>query len=107
MVLLTVREHFLAHYLLCEIYPENKKLLFAFCGMKRAGKNQKRYFNSRLYQELKIKADEAKSKKVICIETGKIFKSAAFVEKNIINGVRDVIHGKQLTAGGYHWKYYN
>ena len=48
---------------------------------------------------------EARSKKVLCIETGEIFPSATYVEQNIIKGVRDVIKGKQLTAGGYHWKY--
>lgn len=30
LVLLTAREHFIIHKLLCEIYPNNRKLLFAF-----------------------------------------------------------------------------
>lgn len=29
LVLLTAREHFLAHWLLVRIYPENSKLIFA------------------------------------------------------------------------------
>lgn len=107
LVLLTGREHFLAHYLLTKIYPENEKLLFAFIGMKRISDSQKRYVNSLLYEKAKIKANEIKSKKVICVETGKIYPSATYVEENIISGIRDVIYGRQLTAGGYHWKYEN
>jgi hypothetical protein len=33
LVLLTAREHFIAHRLLCEIYPENDKLKFAYWAM--------------------------------------------------------------------------
>jgi hypothetical protein len=35
LVRLTFREHFLCHQLLCKIYPENKKLLYAFSSMVR------------------------------------------------------------------------
>ena len=33
LVLLTAREHFLAHKLLCEIYPDNDKLIYAYWCM--------------------------------------------------------------------------
>lgn len=108
LVVLTAREHFLAHYLLVKINPNNTKLLFAFAGMKRGTKkNSNKYMNSRLYEKYRIKAVEARSKKVLCIETGEIYPSASYVEQNIKNckGVRDVIYGTSLTAGGYHWKY--
>ena len=51
LVVLTAREHFICHLLLCEIYPKNTKLKFALwnmCNVKR--EYQERYkINSRLY----------------------------------------------------------
>lgn len=108
LVVLTAREHFLAHYLLVKMNPDNHKLLFAFMGMGMGiKKNCNRYMNSRLYEKYRLKAVEVRSKKVMCVETGEIFPSATYVEKNVKNckGVRDVIYGNSLTAGGYHWKY--
>lgn len=106
LVVLTAREHFLAHYLLTKIYPNNYKLIDAFRMMGVVNtKDQHRYINSRLYESKRKLFAEARSKKVLCIETGEIYPSASYVEKNIISGVRDAIKGKQLTAGGYHWKY--
>ena len=109
LVILTAREHFLAHYLLTKIYPDNYKLIDAFrmMGVINENEGQKRYINSRLYESKKKLFSKARSKEVVCIETGEIFPSATYVEKNIINGIRDVIKGKQLTAGGYHWRYLN
>lgn len=108
LVVLTAREHFLAHYLLTKIYSDNSKIMDAFRMMGVINKNeQKRYINSRLYESKRKLFSEARSKKVVCIETGEIYPSASYVEKNIISGIRDVIKGKQLTAGGFHWKYLN
>ena len=106
---LSAREHFLAHYLLMKMYPENYKLIDAFrmMGVVNSKEGQKRYINSRLYENAKKNFAKARSKPVVCIETGEIFPSAAYVERNIINGIRDVIKGKNLTAGGYHWRYLN
>ncbi len=44
--------------------------------------------------------------KVRCIETGQIFNSMAEADRwcGIKNGVKGVIHGRQKTAGGYHWE---
>lgn len=106
LVILTAREHFLAHYLLTKIYSDNMKIIDAFRMMGVVNTTeQERYINSRLYESKKKLFSEARSKKVLCIETGEIFPSATYVEKNIITGVRDVIYGRQFTAGGYHWKY--
>lgn len=44
LVRLTFREHFICHQLLCKIYPENQKLIFAFSSMIRVSrKNIKRF----------------------------------------------------------------
>ena len=56
MVLLTAREHFLAHKILCRIYPSNKDLAYSFWGMCNQRSNkQKRYIaDSRSYEEAKL-----------------------------------------------------
>lgn len=59
-IALTAREHFLAHYLLAKIYPDNYKLGVAFC-MFCMNKNDHlkaiSYFNSKLYQAIKESTD--------------------------------------------------
>jgi hypothetical protein len=56
LVKLTAREHFLAHWLLHEIYPNNTDLKYAFWSMCRSSDNQKRYKpSSRVYEYSKHK----------------------------------------------------
>ena len=53
IVLLTSKEHYLCHLLLCKIYPENSKLAFAFWGMcnQKNPKQKNRYTpSSRVYE---------------------------------------------------------
>jgi len=54
LVLLTAREHFLCHYLLCKMLPKNSqewhKLVRAFTFMYSSSAKQNRYINSRLYE---------------------------------------------------------
>tara|TARA_B110000285_G_C14833621_1_gene472050 strand:+ start:31 stop:630 length:600 start_codon:yes stop_codon:yes gene_type:complete len=57
LVDLTAREHFLCHRLLCEIYPENKKLVYAY-WMMAIGKKRYKHLNpykvtSRQYESAK------------------------------------------------------
>jgi hypothetical protein len=59
LVLLTAREHFLAHYLLTKIYliPKQKaKMIFAFMCMQLMTPAQlgNRYMNSRLFEKVKL-----------------------------------------------------
>lgn len=63
LVDLTAREHFIAHKLLCEIYPNNHKLLYAYWGMmnmKSAGQERDYYIGSREYERAKILISEAR-----------------------------------------------
>lgn len=54
IVVLTPREHYLAHSLLCEIYPENHKLRFALWAMSnQLGENRKYKICSRQYERVK------------------------------------------------------
>lgn len=50
---LTAKEHYLAHYLLTKIYPDNIKLLYAFGMMKTVNKFQNRNWNSNQYSKMK------------------------------------------------------
>ena len=66
LVRLTPREHFICHYLLTKMYPEGSyewhKMNHAFLMMKAASSNQKRYFNSRLYEASKTRFSIVMSK---------------------------------------------
>ena len=58
LVDLTAREHFLCHKLLCEIYPNNHKLLYALWLMAIGKQKNKKYeaykVTSREYERVKI-----------------------------------------------------
>lgn len=56
--------------------------------------------NQRFSQKLK--------KRVVCLETGQVFDSVKDAsESNHINysSLSSTLHGRQKTAGGYHWEY--
>jgi len=60
LVLLTAREHFICHKLLCEIYLGNKKLIFALWGMCNQNKNGLRCtISNRTYEDVRIKFSNA------------------------------------------------
>jgi hypothetical protein len=59
LVLLPVRAHFIAHYLLHKAYPENKSLAHAFAMM--GVNNQHQHRNSRLYEKSKLARSKALS----------------------------------------------
>lgn len=70
LILLTPKEHFICHQLLCEIYPTNDKLKFAFWGMcnQLNGDSKRDYkVSSTTYQHAKKLQYEANSK----LHTGK------------------------------------
>ena len=53
LVRLTYREHFLCHWLLCKIYPENYKLKSSFFKMLENTKTKKRFVSSKEYNNVK------------------------------------------------------
>ena len=53
LVLLTGREHFIAHKLLCKLYPDNRSLFFALYQMSISHTNRGYRVTSREYQLLK------------------------------------------------------
>ena len=54
LVLLPAKAHYIAHLLLCKIYPENKKILHAFAAMSLSSKNHKRKMNSNMYLKMRM-----------------------------------------------------
>jgi hypothetical protein len=73
LILLTAREHYLAHYLLWKIY--NDKMFYSFYLMNITNKNKIKLLNSKIYEKLKLLYIEKKYKKVFCKELNKEFKS--------------------------------
>jgi hypothetical protein len=52
LVLLTAREHFLVHWILYRIYPENRSIIVAFKAMFAKGRSNNRYTpSSRVFEE--------------------------------------------------------
>lgn len=79
LVNLTAREHFLCHKLLCEIYPDNHKLLWALWLMaigKKKWKHRDPYkVTGREYERLKVKFIESRKKPITESHKNKIGKS--------------------------------
>lgn len=63
IVLLTAKEHLLCHLLLIELYPNNKKLIYAIHRMITS-KNKNYKISLRLYEYIKIKNSKAKSEEL-------------------------------------------
>lgn len=59
IIRLTGREHFIAHWLLHNIYPDNDKLFYSFLMMTRISNNQNRYIpSSRVIEYLRKESSE-------------------------------------------------
>jgi hypothetical protein len=65
IVPLTAREHFIAHYLLSEMYGRGSKewikMQYSFNMLSIQNRDQKRYMNNRLYERKRIDVAEANS----------------------------------------------
>ena len=120
IVKLTAREHFIVHMLLCEIYPQNMKLKHALFLMNEGLTRNNYSPSSKTYQRLKEERSKLMSgdnsligKKIIQYSLKgdfiKIWNSIKYAGN--ITGVSDgdivcVCRGRQKTAGGYQWRYY-
>jgi hypothetical protein len=72
-----------------------------------SGENQRHAWKSGLCENNRKAVSRANSKKVLCVETGVIFPSAAAASKHIGLSERTVAYSihKNCRSGGYHWKY--
>lgn len=95
LVKLTAREHYVAHQLLCKIYPENTNLIFAVHMMTVNAPFQNR--SNRLYEWVRKRHAESISKKL----TGKIVsketkqKMSIAAKKRGNNGWQDRKHSAE------------
>ena len=68
-----------------------------------------KYADDRLNDKIRDETERHDNRKaVICVETGEIFPSISDAAKHygILNqGISDVLNGKKVTSGGFHWKY--
>lgn len=101
LVLLTAREHFLAHYALCKIYKDDTikyfKMLCAFNRMiKNTSKVKKfKYVNSRLYEKLRTELNIRRSE-----FTRQQWKRRSEAEKQKIKD--KIIQGRRDSNGEIH-----
>lgn len=67
LVALTAKEHYLCHKLLCEIYPTNSNIFFAYwCMCKLHSNKQERYFiSAKTYDRLKHDFSKFQSERTI------------------------------------------
>lgn len=58
--------------------------------------------------EARRKMSEAKCKKVVCVETGGVYRSLSEASKAAgvsLNAISNALCGESKTSGGYHWTY--
>lgn len=73
LTILTAKEHFICHKILCELYPTNEKLKYAFWAMCNQRKNRDYIVSSRDYEHAKN----------ICLELWKKPKSLDSIKKGV------------------------
>jgi hypothetical protein len=85
LVDLTAREHFIIHKLLCEIYPDNDKLFFAYrmmAVMKNSYDNERLYFvGSREFERIRLLANQKIGNALRGRKIGKL--SSDIIEKQV------------------------
>ena len=75
---------------------------------KTAGGYTWKYAEESLNFDENVKIQSVNRKLILCIETGEIFNSiikAAEKKNTTFKGISNVLHGRAITSGGYHWKY--
>ena len=117
-VLLSYREHVIAHILLYRIYPNEMNLVYSAMLMtcSRSKKNLEESIRSEFFsklintiEELRKKFKNSNEKSVVCHDESfniiKIYQRMSDVEKDgfLTSKVSNVISGKRKSTGGYYW----
>ncbi len=89
------------------IKPQN--LSAALHGrQKTAGGYTWKYADESLNAEENVQIQTENHKLILCVETGEIFHSiteAANAKSTTLKGISNVLRGRAITSGGFHWKY--
>jgi hypothetical protein len=98
MVLLTPREHYIAHWLLWRIYG-NKEMAFAFYCMTKMNKRTNKIISSRAYEEAKLARREFIVENNKKYHTGKkISEEAKELTSKLFKGVpKSIEHRKKIS----------
>ena len=75
---------------------------------KTAGGYTWKYADESLNITENVQLQSVNRKRILCVETGEIFHSiveAANKNGTTFKGISNVLHGRAITAGGFHWKY--
>lgn len=125
LVLLTPKEHYICHRLLVEIYKgtnqENKMYYAMWCMINGLGNQKRHATSSRIYNNLKIKLTEIRSKdrydnrktieqydqKGNYIQKFDSPKTAAKLLGISNTSIENCAREESETAGGFNWKYTN
>lgn len=115
VVLLTAREHFVAHWLLHRAFPSNKKLGLAFWAMAGwiSPDHQRTYIpSSRAVEEARIAAANSRKVEILCYDLEGNFVreysslNEAAEEIGVVpNAIGQTINGGTKSAGGYQWAF--
>lgn len=115
VVLLTAREHFIAHWLLHRAFPSNKKLGLAFWAMAGmiSPDHQRSYIpSSRAVEEARIASANSRKVEILCYDLEGNFlreysslNDAAEEIGVVPNAIGQTINGGTKSAGGYQWAF--
>lgn len=85
LVILTFREHFIAHWLLCKIYKNNAKINYAFFCMIRKCPFGDRVITSRMIDSIKRNYKKFKRWHIKIVNPGKTLKSREQARKRMLS----------------------
>lgn len=111
LILLTPREHFLAHYLLTKFTTKKEyryKMLKALWVLSYIKKEKIFIISSKQFAKLRKEVIDNKCIPVICLETMKIFPSMKIASSTVGGRVDSFFKGRIKSAGGYsNWEFYD
>lgn len=115
LVTLTAREHFVAHWLLHRVFPEDRNLALAFFGMaylKTPDQKRDYIISSRTFAEAREAGTKAREKSILQYDLkGNYLReweslNDAAEELGIVpSGIGNCLNDNAQSAGGYVWKY--
>lgn len=89
-----------------------RKISMKLKGKPLSGETRKKMSEARkgkkASEHVILAMTEATSKKVLCVETGEVYKSISEAGRQLgisFKAISNVCRGKAKTSGGYHWEY--